>query len=238
MAKAGRTLGYNLRTSLFSHLQRLSLAFHVRRSTGDVLTRITGDVQALEEFVAESVSDLVGSVMLLAGTLRVPVLAVLADRAAGGDHRAAAGHRVPGTSPAGSRPPPRSSVPVRGTWPPRPRRCSPRSAWSRSTAGPATSSASSRPRTTRPWTRSLRTARLEAVFGFTVEHPRGRSVIAVVVLIGARLVDASVDQGRHAGVLHPADPGHVQAHPADHQGVEHRRQDLRERRADRRAARP
>ena len=46
LAKAGRTLGYNLRTALFSHLQRLSLAFHVRRSTGDVLTRITGDVQA------------------------------------------------------------------------------------------------------------------------------------------------------------------------------------------------
>ena len=68
LAKAGRTLGYNLRTALFSHLQRLSLAFHVRRSTGDVLTRITGDVQALEEFVIDSVSDLVGSIMLLIGT--------------------------------------------------------------------------------------------------------------------------------------------------------------------------
>jgi ABC-type multidrug transport system fused ATPase/permease subunit len=44
LAKAGRVLGYNLRTALFSHLQKLSLAFHVRRSTGDVLTRITGDV--------------------------------------------------------------------------------------------------------------------------------------------------------------------------------------------------
>ena len=94
LAKAGRTLGYNLRTALFTHLQKLSLAFHVRRSTGDVLTRITGDVQALEEFVVDSVSDLVGSVMLLAGTLaylfwkswRIALLAL--------DHRAAAGHGV------------------------------------------------------------------------------------------------------------------------------------------------
>lgn len=85
LAKAGRVLGYNLRTALFSHLQKLSLAFHVRRSTGDVLTRITGDVQALEEFVVESVSDLLGSGLLLAGTLvylfsqswRIALLAVV-----------------------------------------------------------------------------------------------------------------------------------------------------------------
>ncbi|MDF2145363.1 ABC transporter transmembrane domain-containing protein [Knoellia sp. p5-6-4] len=69
LAEAGRTLGYHLRRALFSHLQKLSLAFHLRRSTGDVLTRITGDVQAVEEFVTDSFKDLVGSVMLLAGTL-------------------------------------------------------------------------------------------------------------------------------------------------------------------------
>ncbi len=85
LAKVGRALGYHTRTALFAHLQRLSLAFHVRRSTGDVLTRITGDVQALEEFVVDSVKDLVGSAMLLAGTLtylflrswRIALLAVV-----------------------------------------------------------------------------------------------------------------------------------------------------------------
>jgi len=48
LATAGRTLGFNLRGALFAHLQRLPLAFHLRRSTGDVLTRITGDVKAME----------------------------------------------------------------------------------------------------------------------------------------------------------------------------------------------
>ncbi|MDQ1749694.1 MAG: ATP-binding cassette, subfamily bacterial, partial [Pseudonocardiales bacterium] len=66
LAKCGRAIGYNLRVALFGHLQKLSLAFHLRRRTGDVLTRITSDVQALEEFVVNSVSDLAGSFLLLA----------------------------------------------------------------------------------------------------------------------------------------------------------------------------
>ena len=71
LATAGRTLGFNLRRGLFGHLQRLPLAFHLRRSTGDVLTRITGDVKAMEDFVEDSVSDLVGSVFILAASLYV-----------------------------------------------------------------------------------------------------------------------------------------------------------------------
>jgi ABC-type multidrug transport system fused ATPase/permease subunit len=69
LANAARTLGFNLRGALFAHLQRLPLAFHLRRSTGDVLTRLTGDVTAMEEFVEDSVSDLVGSLLILAATL-------------------------------------------------------------------------------------------------------------------------------------------------------------------------
>src|SRR3954452_11389266 len=69
LATAGRTLGFNLRGALFAHLQRLPLAYHLRRSTGDVLTRITGDVKAMEDFIEDSVSDLVGSVFVLTATL-------------------------------------------------------------------------------------------------------------------------------------------------------------------------
>jgi ABC-type multidrug transport system fused ATPase/permease subunit len=68
-ARSGRALGYKLRIALFSHLQRLSLAFHDRRRTGDVITRVTGDVKEIEEFMIDSVSDFVASVLLLAGTL-------------------------------------------------------------------------------------------------------------------------------------------------------------------------
>ena len=69
LAKAARTLGFNVRGALFSHLQRLPLAFHLRRSTGDVLTRLTGDVKAMEDFVEGSVGEIVGGLLILAATL-------------------------------------------------------------------------------------------------------------------------------------------------------------------------
>jgi ABC-type multidrug transport system fused ATPase/permease subunit len=69
LSTAARTLGFNLRGALFAHLQRLPLAFHLRRGTGDVLTRLTGDVTAMEVFIEDSVSDLVGSVLILVATL-------------------------------------------------------------------------------------------------------------------------------------------------------------------------
>ena len=69
LARAGRILGLNLRATLHAHLQRLSLAFHDQRRTGDMLTRVTSDVTALEDFVVKSVSDLSGSLLVLVGTL-------------------------------------------------------------------------------------------------------------------------------------------------------------------------
>ncbi len=68
-ARGGRRLGLGLRVGLYSHLQGLSLAYHNQRRTGDVITRLTGDVTALEDFVTDSASDLVGSVLVLVGTL-------------------------------------------------------------------------------------------------------------------------------------------------------------------------
>jgi len=69
LARGGRVLGYNIRSTLHAHLQRLSLAFHDQRRTGDMLTRVTSDVTALEDFVVKSVSDLAGSFLVLIGTL-------------------------------------------------------------------------------------------------------------------------------------------------------------------------
>lgn len=65
LARGGRLLGLSLRVSLHSHLQRLSLAFHNQRRTGDVLTRITSDVAQIEEFLTQSFSDLAGSLLLV-----------------------------------------------------------------------------------------------------------------------------------------------------------------------------
>jgi ABC-type multidrug transport system fused ATPase/permease subunit len=69
LARGGRILGFNIRVALYAHLQRLSLAFHDQRRTGDILTRVTGDVTAVEDFVIGSLSDIVGSLLVLVGTL-------------------------------------------------------------------------------------------------------------------------------------------------------------------------
>lgn len=71
LARGGRVLGYNVRVALYSQLQRLSLAYHDRRRTGDVLTRVTGDVLVVEEFVVKSLSNLIGSFLVLVGTVGV-----------------------------------------------------------------------------------------------------------------------------------------------------------------------
>jgi len=85
LARGGRSLGYAMRVMLYSHLQRLSLAFHNRQRTGDVVRRVTSDVEQVEAFIIASLSDIAGSVLLLIGTLafllfhswQVMVLAVL-----------------------------------------------------------------------------------------------------------------------------------------------------------------
>jgi ABC-type multidrug transport system fused ATPase/permease subunit len=69
LARGGRMLGYRIRVSLYSNLQKLSLGFHNQRRTGDVLLRVTSDVEALEKFVTTSVGDLAGSMLVLTGTL-------------------------------------------------------------------------------------------------------------------------------------------------------------------------
>ena len=71
LARGGRVLGYNVRVAMYSHLQRLSLAYHDRRRTGDVLTRVTGDVLVVEDFVVKSLSNLLGSFLVLVGTVAV-----------------------------------------------------------------------------------------------------------------------------------------------------------------------
>jgi ABC-type multidrug transport system fused ATPase/permease subunit len=46
-----------LRTSFFRHLQSLSLDFHDRKRLGDVISRLTGDVGAIETLVLSGVAD-------------------------------------------------------------------------------------------------------------------------------------------------------------------------------------
>lgn len=58
----------DLRIRLFAHLQRLSLGYYERNRTGAIVSRITNDVEALDQLVTDGVSSLVQNTLLLAGT--------------------------------------------------------------------------------------------------------------------------------------------------------------------------
>jgi len=58
----------DLRTDLFGHLQELSLGYYERNRTGAIISRITNDVEALDQLVTDGLSSLVQNSLLLAGT--------------------------------------------------------------------------------------------------------------------------------------------------------------------------
>jgi ABC-type multidrug transport system fused ATPase/permease subunit len=61
----------DLRVRLFRHLQRLSLGFFERNRTGAIVSRITNDVEALDQLVTDGLSSLVQNSLVLVGTAAV-----------------------------------------------------------------------------------------------------------------------------------------------------------------------
>lgn len=53
-SRIGYELVYRLRSELFGHLQQLSLSFHARVRTGELLTKVVSDTSALKDVFAES----------------------------------------------------------------------------------------------------------------------------------------------------------------------------------------
>ena len=62
---AGERLLYDLRMRVFGHLQGLAVDFYEREMTGRILTRVTGDVDALANLVQQGVVNLILNVLTL-----------------------------------------------------------------------------------------------------------------------------------------------------------------------------
>jgi ATP-binding cassette subfamily B protein len=58
----------DLRNKLFGQLQRLSLGFYERNRAGVIISRITNDVEALDQLVTDGVTSLIQNTLLLLGT--------------------------------------------------------------------------------------------------------------------------------------------------------------------------
>jgi ATP-binding cassette subfamily B protein len=61
----GQRIMYDLRTQLFGHLQRLDLRFYDRNPTGRLITRITSDVETLNELFSSGIVTVFGDIFAL-----------------------------------------------------------------------------------------------------------------------------------------------------------------------------
>jgi ABC-type multidrug transport system fused ATPase/permease subunit len=64
----GERMLADLRNHLFRHLQRLSLGYYERNRAGVIISRLTNDVEALDQLVTDGVSSLVQNTLTLVGT--------------------------------------------------------------------------------------------------------------------------------------------------------------------------
>jgi ABC-type multidrug transport system fused ATPase/permease subunit len=64
----GERILADLRIALFRHLQRLSLGFFERNRAGVIISRLTNDVEAIDQLVTDGVTSLVQNTLTLAGT--------------------------------------------------------------------------------------------------------------------------------------------------------------------------
>jgi ATP-binding cassette, subfamily B, bacterial len=81
--RIGQNMVNDLRSALYAHLQRLSLAFHSRQRVGDLLYRITADSFAVQTMIMNGALPILSALVLLVGMLVIlfpldPALTVLA----------------------------------------------------------------------------------------------------------------------------------------------------------------
>src|SRR5437660_1868910 len=67
----GQWVMHDLRRVLYSHIQRLSLSFHDRKRTGDLISRVTSDIDAVQSLILNVLLGLVVNVLTLVGMMLV-----------------------------------------------------------------------------------------------------------------------------------------------------------------------
>jgi ATP-binding cassette subfamily B multidrug efflux pump len=71
MVKAGQSMMHDLRMELFTHLQRMSLSFFNRQPVGRLVTRLTNDIQNLDEMFSTVIMTLFKDGVVVCGILMV-----------------------------------------------------------------------------------------------------------------------------------------------------------------------
>ncbi len=67
----GQWIAHDLRQSIYAHLQRLSMSYYDRQQTGPLISTITDDVNAVQDFVSTSLLDILIDSLTIIGMLAV-----------------------------------------------------------------------------------------------------------------------------------------------------------------------
>jgi subfamily B ATP-binding cassette protein MsbA len=67
----GQWVMHDLRRTLYHHIHRLSLAEHDEKRTGDLISRVTSDIEAIQDFVTTALLGILSSVLTLLGLIGV-----------------------------------------------------------------------------------------------------------------------------------------------------------------------
>ena len=70
-ANAGQWVMHDLRRTLYHHIHRLSLAEHDEKRTGDLIGRVTSDIDSIQDFVTSALLGIVTNALTLVGIIAV-----------------------------------------------------------------------------------------------------------------------------------------------------------------------
>jgi ATP-binding cassette subfamily B protein len=64
-------IGYDLRRTVYLHIQKLSLAFHDQSRTGDLISRVTSDIDSIQSFITQGLLGVLVNLITLLGMIGV-----------------------------------------------------------------------------------------------------------------------------------------------------------------------
>jgi len=67
----GQWVMHDLRRTLYAHIQRLSLSFHDESQTGDLISRVTSDIDSVQSFVTSGLLSVLIDFLTLAGMVAI-----------------------------------------------------------------------------------------------------------------------------------------------------------------------
>jgi subfamily B ATP-binding cassette protein MsbA len=70
-ASVGQWIMHDLRRTVYHHIHRLSLAEHDEKRTGDLIGRVTTDIESIQDFVTSALLGIVTNVLTLVGIIGV-----------------------------------------------------------------------------------------------------------------------------------------------------------------------